>query len=104
MKLDEIQALVVSADPNAGHYESAYQGSDAYTVWFEVRSLPFMGDNRHLGALAFQIDRYTKQENDPIAALLNALLDERDDVAFTHIVDSDPRTGVIHHIFDCEGI
>ena len=104
MTLEEIQALVVSVDPNAGHYESAYQGSDAYTVWRETSTLSFMGDNRHLGALKFQIDRFTRQEGDLIAFDLEAALELRDDIAFVHITDHEPDTRYIHHIFDCEAI
>lgn len=104
MTLNEIQALVVSVDPNAGHYESAWRGSDAYTEWNEKRTLDFSGDNRHLGAVAFQIDRYTKAQDDAIALALEAALEARDDVAFEHLTDPEPETGYVHHIFDCEGI
>lgn len=99
----EIQAFVVSIDPNAGHYESAFRGSDAYTEWREDGTLPFMGDNRHQGGIHFIIDRYTKDENDAIAAAFFSALEEKDDVAFEHITDEEPDTGYIHHIFDCEG-
>lgn len=104
MTLSEIQALVASVDPNAGHYESAYRDSDAYTVWQETGTLPYMGDNHHMGALRFQIDRFTKQDGDSVAAALEAALEARDDVAFQHITDHEPDTRYIHHIFDCEAI
>lgn len=104
MTLDDIKALVVAVDPNAGHYESAYQGSPAYTVWFEVRALPDMGDNAHQGAIAFQIDRFTKTEGDAIASALFAALEADDRVAFSYAVDFEPDTRYIHHIFDCQGV
>ena len=104
MTLDDIKALVVRVDPNAGHYESAYQGSPAYTVWFEVRALPDMGDSEHGGAVAFQIDRFTKAEGDAIAAALFAALEADDRVAFSYAVDYEPDTRYIHHIFDCQGV
>ena len=105
MTLAEIQALVVSVDTNSGHYESAYAGSDAYTVWREFRRLPEHANDHFADeGWAFQIDRYTKTENDPIAAALFAALDADDRVAFAYQVDYEPNTGYIHHIFDCEGL
>lgn len=104
MTLNEIQSLVVSVDPQAGHYESDHREGEPYTVWREKRTLPFLGDGEHMGGLKFQIDRFTKTENDPIAASLYAVLETRDDVAFEYLTDYEPDTGYIHHIFDCEGI
>lgn len=104
MTLSEIQALVVSVDPNAGHYESAYRDVEAYTVWFEARTLDLMGDNQHVGGIRFQIDRYTKTEGDTIAEAFEQALEARDDVAFMHITSFETDTGYIHHIFDCEGV
>ena len=104
MTLAEIQALVVGADPNSGHYESAYQGSAAYTVWRELRELPLMADDLHQGGWSFQIDRFTKTENDTTAAAIKAALDGEPRVAYEYIVDYEPDTRYIHHIFDCEGI
>ena len=105
MTVQEIQAFVVSVDPNAGHYESTYRGSDAYTEWHEKSTMPLMGDGVHVGGIRFQIDRYTKDENDSVAAALFEALENRDDIAFEHIVDYEgPETGYIRHIFDCEGV
>lgn len=105
MTLQEIKSLVVSLDVNAGHYESAYQGSPAYTVWREVRPLPIMGDNRHAAeAWRFQIDRFTKSEDDEIAVAIRASLEGDPRVACSYDVDYEPGTGYIHHIYDCEGI
>ena len=105
MTLNEIKAIVVALDANAGHYESAYQGSAAYTVWRELRQLPIMGDNRHAAeAWAFQIDRFTKAEGDAIAAAIRQALDADPRVAYHYEVDYEQNTGYIHHIFDCEGI
>lgn len=104
MTLDEIRAVVIAVDPNAAHYESAYQGGAAYTVWRELRALPFLADGEHQGAISFQIDRYTKTENDAVAAAFFAALDANVRVAFEYTVDFEPETRYIHHIFDCEGI
>ena len=104
MTLDEIQALVVSADPDAGHYESAHTGSAAYTVWQEYRRIGIRADDAHGDeAWTFQIDRFTKNEHDDIADAIFAALDADPRVAFEQQVDFEPNTGYIHHIFDCEG-
>lgn len=104
MTLDDIRALVVAVDKNAGHYESAYQGGQAYTVWRERRTLPFMADDAHQGGLKFQIDRFTKVEDDGIAAALFEALEADPRVAFEHVTDYEPDTRYIHHIFDCEAV
>lgn len=100
MTLDEIRTLIVAVDENAGHYESSHRADEAYTVWFETRHDNIYADNRHLGGIYFQVDRFTKQEDDAVAAeLLAALTDS--DVCFRYIIDFEPDTGYIHHIFEC---
>lgn len=103
MTLGEIKALVVGCDPNAGHYESAYQGGEAYTVWREIRRLDLMADDLHQSGWAFQIDRFTKAEDDAIAEAIAAALDAESAVAYRYEVDYERDSGYIHHIFDCEG-
>ena len=104
MTLDDIRQLVVSVDPNAGHYESAHRDGAAYTVWRELRALGTMADDRHEEGYAFQIDRFTKAEGDTIARALFEALDADDRVAFEYLIDYEPDTRYIHHIYDCEGI
>ena len=105
MTVEEIKAIVVAVDENAGHYESAYQGTEAYTVWQELRPLPIEGDDGHkVEAWAFQVDRFTKDEADAIAPAMRAALEAETRVAFAYEVDYERDTGYIHHIFDCEGI
>ena len=104
MTIGDIRALVVAVDPLAAHYESAYKGSAAYTVWREYGEAGFMADDRHQGVIPFQIDRFTKIENDATAAALFAALEADNRVAFAYRVDYEPDTRYIHHIFDCEGI
>ncbi len=104
MTLDEIKTIVIAVDPNAMHYESAYQKGAAYTVWKEDNTLGFMANGKHQGAVSFHIDRFTKSENDAIAASFFNALEENDRIAFQHLVDYEPDTRYIHHVFDCEGI
>lgn len=103
MTLYEIQALMVSVDPEARHYDSA-QRHGPYTVWKEGPTLGMMGDGQHMGGIRFTVHRFTKREGDRIAAALYSALEARDDVAFAYQTDYEPETGYIHHIFDCEGI
>lgn len=103
MTLAEIKALVVAVDPDAQHYDSAKKGP-AYTVWRENQLIGLMADNRHQGAVGFQIDRYTRAENDHIAAAFAAALEDDDRVAYQYLVDYEPDTRYIHHIFDCEAM
>lgn len=104
MTLNDIKELVIAVDPNAGHYESAYAGSAAYTVWRELRALPFMADDEHQGGISFQIDRFTKNEGDAIASAFFDALEADPRVAFQYITDYEPDTRYIHHIFDCQGV
>lgn len=105
MTLEQIKTLVISVDPAAAHYESAHRGTDAYTVWFEVQRTGMFADNhRPDKSWRFQIDRFTKTENDPVAEALEAALDAAPGVIYDYLVDYEPDTGYIHHIFDCQGV
>lgn len=103
MTLEEIRELVVSVDPEAAHYESARCGSAAYTVWREIRLLDLMAEDVHQEGWSFQIDYYTKQENDPMAQAFRNTLDDDPRVAYAYLPDYEQDSGYIHHIFDCEG-
>ena len=102
MTLSEIQALIVSVDPLCGHYESAREGAEAYTVWREVSRLHTMADDSHAEeGWAFQVDRFSKREGDAVAEALFTALDADERVAVSMLVDYEQDTGYIHHIFDC---
>ena len=103
MTLADIQELVVSIDPNADHYESAYREGESYTVWYEQGPLDNFGDGDYLGGIKFVIARITMEENDSIVSAIKTALDARDDIAFDYKPDYDPATGYILHIFECEG-
>lgn len=103
MTLEDIQGLVVSADSDAQHYESARRSGIGYTVWREYQHLGLMSDDGHGEGWRFQIDRFTKVENDSIAAAIYDALENDERVAFEYLVDYEPDTRIIHHIFDCEG-
>jgi hypothetical protein len=102
MTVQEIKTLVTAADPGAKHYESAKDGSN-YTVWMEYERTGMPGDDIHEEGWKFQIDRYTKQEYDPVAEAIEQALKDQPGLAFTYMVEYERDTRYIHHIFDCEG-
>lgn len=103
MTADEIKSLLVEVDPEVQRYEHDHEGADAYTVWREFGRLNLYGDDEEEGSIRFQVDRFTKEEGDEIAAALLAALEGRDDIAVDYLVDYERDTGYIHHIYDCEG-
>lgn len=103
MTLQDIKALVLSADPSAQHYGSTDADVD-YTTWREYRRLSMTSNDAHVMGWAFQIDRFTQTEFDPIAQAVEDALTAAPGVAYSYQVDYDPQTGYIHHIFDCEGL
>ena len=104
MTIEDIRQLVISADSYASHYDSAHRTGAAYTVWREIRQLGMTADDLHQGGWAFQIDRFTKDEADPVAQAILDALDADPRVAYRYEVDYEPDTRYIHHIYDCEGI
>ena len=103
MTTSDIKTMLVAIDSTVERYESSHNGSEAYTVWREVGEGAFFADGQHQGVTRFQVDRFTKTEDDTVAAAIFTALDARDDVAFEYIVDYEADTGYIHHIYDCEG-
>jgi len=101
MTVKQIQEMVLRADPKAKHYYSTSEGD--FTVWQEYMRLPYAGDNIADKGWKFQIDRYTRQEYDPIAEAIEQVLNE-ELVGYTYQVEYDEATGYIRHLFDCEGI
>lgn len=103
MTCSEIKAFLLTVDPNIERYESSRTGSDAYTVWRELGPRGIYADGVTQGIMRFQVDRFTREEDDAIATALWIALEERDDIAFDYLIDFERDTGYIHHIFDCEG-
>jgi hypothetical protein len=102
MTVRDIQSLIIQADPNAKHYYSATDGRN-YTRWMEYERLPYGGDDLTDAGWRFQVDRYTKDEYDPIAETIEQVLNENH-IAYRYQVEYDQDDGYIRHLFDCEGI
>ena len=103
MTLNEIKTLILSADATAEHYGSSKRSGDSYTVWRELRRLAATADGRHIEGWAFQVDRFARDEEDPVAEALFEALDANDRVAVHYEADYEQDTEYIHHIYDCEG-
>lgn len=105
MTVSEIKTLLVSVDPNVQRYDHDGAGqAEAYTVWYELQPLDLYGDGREQGTIRFQVDRFTKTEDEPLAAALRDTLEAQDDIAVDYLVDYERDTGYIHHIYVCEAI
>ncbi len=100
MTLDAFRQWLVCIDPKATHNVAV--GTGACTVWHEYRRVNHHADGKNLGGWKVQIDRYTKDEDDTVAATIEAAIEESVEIAAEHLVDRDTDTGLIRHIFDCE--
>lgn len=102
MSVEDIRDVIIKADPKAQHYYSQKTEKD-YTVWAEYERTPYSANNRSDKGWKFQIDRFTRQEFDPISTALEQVMDENY-ISYSHQVAYDPETGYVHHLFDCEGV
>lgn len=102
MTLPEFGRLLATVDPSVKHHVSAVRGN--YTTWAEYERIDASADGLNQGGWKVQVERYTREEYDEIAAALYDLLQGRDDVAVEYLMDSegDGEDLVIRHLFDCE--
>lgn len=99
--MDKLKELLLSIDPDATKFQGAGKGN--YTVWTPYGENALQAGNRRREvAAAVQIDRFTKDDPDEIADAIYAALDAAAFVAFEYLLDYEPDTGYIHHIYDCE--
>ena len=105
MTASEIKTILTNVDPDAQRYEHDGAGSgNAYTVWRELRPVGCYGDGQEVGTIRFQVDRFTKEEDEGMAASIKTALEGCDDIAVEYLVDYEQDSGYIHHIFVCEAI
>ena len=102
MTLPEFGRLLATVDPDVKHHVSAKRGN--YTTWAEYERIDASADGINQGGWKVQVERYTRDEYDEIAAELYELLQHRDNVAVEYLMDSegDGEDLVIRHLFDCE--
>ena len=105
MTLHEIKSLIISAIPNEPvHHYFSTETEKNYTYWEETERLPLLADDGHEEGWRFYVHRFTRRENDPVAARLFAALDADPRVTVSETRDFDPESGYIHHIYRCEGV
>lgn len=105
MTIQEIKDILTAVDPDAQRYEHDRAGTgDAYTVWAEITPVGFYGDGQEQGSIRFQVDRFTKEEDEAMAESIRRALENTDYITVDYRVDFEKDTGYIHHIFDCEGV
>lgn len=105
MTIQEIKDILTAVDPDVQRYEHDRAGTgEAYTVWEEITPVGFYGDGQEQGTIHFQVDRFTKTEDEILAESICRALEDRDNIAVDYRVDYEKDTGYIHHIFDCEGV
>lgn len=100
--LEYIKARLVKIDPTVQKFTSTHRSEPAYTVWHPIRPIGIHANGARLPGWSFQIDRYTKQDPDEIAAEILKTLEADNRVAVDYLLDYEDDTGYFHHIFDCE--
>lgn len=102
MTVEDIRKLVTGVAPLAKHYHASKKG-DSFTVWGEYERAGQGAEDRHDFGWFFEIDHYTKNEDDPIPPMIEQALIDHPGVSYTYTVGYDAAHGYIRHIFDCEG-
>ena len=102
MTLTDIRDLLVSVDPDIKHYFTD-STAPAFSYWEETARLGMITNDRHEDSWRFYVHRYTKAENDAVAAQLFDTLDQDPRITVRYTVDYDPDSGYTHHIYECEG-
>lgn len=102
MTVQDIKTMVLSVDPKAKHYFSDKKG-DAFTVWGEYQRAGQGAEDRHDYGWKFEIDRYTRDEEDTVPDMIEKILIDHPGVAYTYQVYYDHTARYIVHVFDCEG-
>lgn len=102
MTLPEFRDLLLSVHADVFHFESTKAAE--YTVWREVDTVRLMADGVCAeSGVRIAVDHFTKSEYSTIAAQLEQVLTDHDEIFLTdHTVDYEKDTGLIHHAFTCE--
>lgn len=103
MTVSDIQALVLSADPDAKHYVSDKKG-DAFTIWGETNRLSGAADDRHDMGWGFMIVHYIRGESRETADAIEQALIDHPGVTYSYDVSYEHTSGYVRHIFTCEGL
>ena len=102
MTVQQIKEMVLAIDPDAKHYYTSKKGN-AFTVWGEYERAGQDAEDRHDYGWKFEIDRYTRDEEDTVPDMIEQILIDHPGVAYTYQVYYDHTARYIVHVFDCEG-
>lgn len=102
MTVQQIKEMVLAIDPDAKHYYTSKQGN-AFTVWGEYERAGQGAEDRHDYGWKFEIDRYTRDEEDTVPDMIEQILIDHPGVSYTYQVYYDHTARYIVHVFDCEG-
>lgn len=104
MTVAEIRALVASIDSTASHYLST-EKTKPYTAWHEYSRAPLYGDGKPAeDSWQFQVDRFTKSEDDEMVDKIFNALSADDRITVKHLVMYERDSGYIHHVFQCRAV
>lgn len=108
MTVQDIRDIIMLADESAKHYDATaeIQERKNFTVWMEYEAMPLKADDEEAEqGWLFEVNRFTKEEYDPMAERLRAVLANTDGVTInTYRVEYNQQAGYIRHIFDCRGV
>lgn len=108
MTVREIRDLITSVDSKAKHYDCTDDVDKRrdFTVWMEYEAIIATADDVEAEAgWRFEVNRFTKQEYDPMAEALRDALQNTPGVTIrSYRVQYSQGARYIRHIFDCEGV
>lgn len=108
MTVKKIRDIIMLADENAKHYDATaeIQARKNFTVWMEYEALPLKADDEEAEeGWRFEVNRFTREEYDPMAERLRQVLAGSNGVTITtYRVEYNAQVGYIRHIFDCTGV
>ena len=105
MTVNEFRPIAVRCDPNISHWESTEKDGN-YSIWHEFQRIGISGDSTEAEeAWRFQVDRFTRDEDDPmIRHIWETLLNEPRLTYPEHHVMYENASGYIHHVFQVRGV
>lgn len=98
MTLNTLKAKLVSLTTNCYHYTSPVRCACPYIVWAEDTRNDLYADNMHVECgVEGTIDLFSKTENDPLIASIEAALNDLRIGWYLETVIYEEDTGIIHH-------
>lgn len=103
MTLDGMIELIRSIDQNARRYDAIGQKGDQYTVYSDYMQSALFADNQVCETIEHvQVDYFTRNDDDPVAAAFREAFDSHDEIFCAYDKDFDAEGRYIRHIFNCQ--